>query len=91
MTDKTRMPIKVEINFLPVEQKQMPRGHDFLVLFMDDGKPDFGRAFIEESATQGEDGTVWHDSMSWSYDDCENLKITHWAEIPTLFKEEERA
>ena len=76
--------IKVELDFIPVEEKPMPRGREFLVLFTDEGKQDVGRAMIEDDPPRGEEGLVWDSSMGWTYDECEGLVITHWAEMPKI-------
>ena len=81
--------ITVKLDFAPVREKPMPRGREFLVLFRMDElvKMGFDWAFIEEKADQGPDGTVWHHSMLWNYDECEDVTITHWAEIPVIKEE----
>lgn len=81
--------IKVELDFTPVGEKPMPRGREFLVLFCMDElvEMDFDRAFVEKKAKQGPDGMVWHYSMLWSYGNCDDVTITHWAEIPVIKEE----
>jgi len=80
--------IKIKIDFVSVEEKAMPRGREFLVLCCTpehaDTGLDLGHAFIEKEPDAGPEGMVWHPSMSWNYDECEDTTITHWAEVPQI-------
>jgi len=45
---------------------------------------DLGHALIEKEPDAGPEGMVWHPSMSWNYDECGDIAITHWAEMPQI-------